>query len=66
MLKVEGRKPHGERTKMLETKDPRLDGNISFGEKKEEEESFLQSLKGRTRMQVDPNDCQMLRAFSVG
>lgn len=34
MLKVEGRKPHGERTKMLETKDPRLDGNISFGEKK--------------------------------
>lgn len=51
---------------MLETKDPRLDGNISFGEKKEEEESFLQSLKGRTRTQVDPNDCQMLRAFSVG
>lgn len=61
MLKVEGRKPHGERTKMLE--DPRLDGNISFGEKKEEEESFLQSLKGRTRTQVDPNDWQMLGAF---
>lgn len=42
MLEVAGKEPHVERMKIL-TKGPRLDGEISFRVKKEEEEeeSFL-------------------------
>lgn len=52
MVEVEGKKSHGEGMNILETKGPRLEGEIRFREKEEDEESFLQSLRGGTRTQI--------------